>query len=317
LDGETPNENIMDQGDIRPIKSTLINRTERSYAIVTPTYLPDLKRCELLAESLDRVAPHAAQYLIVDRRDRSAFAHLERGRRRIIDSEAIIGNWMWRLPARKSYWLSLRALPVRGWIIQQILKIGVADLIAERTMVFCDSDTAFLRYFNGRNLLVDGKIGLLDVDFHTEATRRWTYAARRLLGISQRDGGYRNFVGNMICWNRETVKAMQERIELITGMKWQVAIARTSSFSEYMLYGIFVREFLGYAEVDHAPSAVPLVKASWGSDLTTDSSLDAFFGEFDSRTVAVMVHSKDGVDPARFRHHLERRWRQSDHSTQE
>ena len=75
-----------------------------------------------------------------------------------------------------------------------------------------------------------------------------------------------------------------------------------------MIYGIFVREVLGYNAVDHAPSTVPLVKASWNAALTTDSAIDAFFADFDPQTVAVMVHSKDGVDPARYRPHLERRW---------
>jgi hypothetical protein len=296
------------------IESSPIEKRDRSFAVVTPTYLPDLARCELLAESLDRVAPQVNHYLIVDRRDRPAFAHLQRGRRRIIDSEAILGKWMWRLPVRKSYWLSFKALPVRGWIIQQILKIGAAEMVAERTLVFCDSDTAFLRNFDFEDLLVDGKIGLLDVDFHTDATRRWTAAARRLLGVAQQDGSYRNYVGNMICWNRETVKAMQARIELSTSLNWQVAVARTTKFSEYMLYGVFVREVLGYAAVDHAPSSVPLVKASWGSKLTTEAALDAFFGELDARNVAVMVHSKDGIDPSRFRHYLEGRWNEAEAS---
>jgi hypothetical protein len=284
---------------------------DRSFAVVTPTYLPDLARCELLAESLDRVAPEVGHYLIVDHRDRPAFAHLEKGRRRIIDSEAIVGKWMWRVPARKSYWLSFKALPVRGWIIQQILKIGAVEMIPERTLVFCDSDTAFLRHFDVNDLLVDGKVGLLDVDFHTDTTRHWTATARRLLGLSQYDGGYRNYVGNMICWNRETVKAMQAQIELSTGSNWQVAVARMSRFSEYMLYGIFVRDVLGYATTDHAPSDVPLVKASWGSDLTTEAALEGFFGELNASTVAVMIHSKDGIDPLNIRHYLLRGWNQS------
>lgn len=265
-----------------------------------------------MAESLDRMAPEVSHYLIVDRRDRPGFAHLERGRRRLIESESIVGSWMWRLPSRRSYWLSLRALPVRGWIIQQILKIGAMEAVSERTLVFCDSDTAFFRRFDRNDLLVDGKIGLLDVDFSNEVTRRWTTVARRLLGISRRVGDYRNYVGNMICWNRETIQAMRERIEVATGMHWQVALARTTMFSEYMLYGVFVREVLGYDAVDHASSSVPLVKASWGSTLTSESARGDFFAEFDSRTVAIMVHSKDGIDPAAFRHHLERRWREAE-----
>ena len=65
--------------------SSSIERSDHSFAVVTPTYLPDLRRCELLAESLDRCAPHVPHYLIVDRRDRSAFSHLERGRRCLIE----------------------------------------------------------------------------------------------------------------------------------------------------------------------------------------------------------------------------------------
>jgi hypothetical protein len=212
------------------------------------------------------------------------------------------------MPGRKGYWLSLKAPPARGWIIQQILKIGAIEAIPERTLVFCDSDTAFFRRFDRDALLVNGRIGLNDVPFVNENVRRWTATARRLLGLPQHDGGYRNHVGNMICWNRETVMAMHRRIETSTGMNWQVALARNLSFSEYIIYGVFVREVLGYDAVDHAPSTVPLVKASWDATLTTDSGIDAFFADFNPRTVAVMIYSKEGIDPARYRHHLERLW---------
>lgn len=277
--------------------------------MVTPTYLPDLRRCELLVESLDRTNPNISHYLIVDRRDRSAFQHLERGSRRLIDSERILGNWIWRTPGRKGYWLSFKAPPVRGWIVQQILKIGLIDIVPERTLVFCDSDTAFFRHFERDDLLVNGKIGLLDVDAVDENNRRWTATARRLLGLPMHDGGYRNHVGNMICWNRETLLAMKHQIESSTGLNWQTALARTLSFSEYMIYGVFVREFVGYDKSNHAPSTVPLVKPSWGVSLTTDSAIDAFFADFDPRTVAVMIHSRDGIHPERYRSHLERLWR--------
>jgi len=286
-----------------------IDVSDHSFAIVTPTYLPDLARCELLAESLDRVAPHVTHYLVVDRRDRSAFEHLARGRRQLIESESIVGKWMWRMPGPKGYWLSLKAPPVRGWILQQILKIGVVEAIRERTLVFCDSDTAFIRPFSRDDLLVDHKIGLLDVGFNNDFTHRTTAVARRLLGLSQHGAADHSHVGNMICWNRETIIAMQQRIEVSTGLNWQVAIARALNFSEYMLYGIFVREVMGYDAVDHAPSTVPLVKPSWGVSLVTDAEIDEFFSDFDPRTIAVMIHSKDNVNLVRIRHHLERWWK--------
>jgi Family of unknown function (DUF6492) len=285
-----------------------VESTDHSFAIVTPTYLPDLARCELLSESLDSLVPDVPHYLIVDRRDRVAFSHLERGRRQLVESEALIGHWMWRMPGRKGFWLSLKAPPVRGWIIQQILKIGIVEAVSERTLIFCDSDMAFLRRFERNDLLVGGKVGLLDVDFVNDDCRRWTGAACRLLGLSERDVTYRTYVGNMICWNRETVKLMQERIETISGTHWQVALARTANFSEYALYGIFVREVLGYDAVDHEPSTIPLVKGSWRLPLKTNSQIETFLADLDPRTVAVMIHSKDENDPARLRQHLERLW---------
>jgi len=282
---------------------------DHSFAIVTPTYLPDLARCELLAESLDRTVPGVPHYLIVDRRDRPAFRHLAGGRRHLLESEALIGNWLWQMPGRKGLRLSVKAPPVRGWIFQQILKIASIDAIAERTLVFCDSDTAFFRRFDRNSLLVDGKMGLLDVEFINDETRQWTVTARQLLGLPARNGGYRNHVGNMICWNRETVRAMQHSIEASKGVNWQVALARTLRFSEYIIYGIFVREKLGYDAVDHAPSRARLVKASWGLSLRADAEIDAFFSDIAPETVAVMIHSKDGIEPVRYRGHLERLWR--------
>jgi hypothetical protein len=38
------------------------------------------------------------------------------------------------------------------------------------------------------------------------------------------------------------------------------------------------------------------------------ASIEAFFSNFDPRTVAVMIHSKDGIDPIRYRRYLELCW---------
>ena len=190
--------------------------------------------------------------------------------------------------------------------MQQILKIAAIDAIPEQTLVMCDPDTAFFRTFNRNDFLVGGKVGLLDVEFSSPDIRIWTATARKLLSLSPRETGYRNHVGFVVCWNREIVKAMQQRIESTTHVNWQTALARTLNFSEYMLYGTFVREVLGYGQADHSPSTVPLVKAAWGS--TTDSEIAELFASLDPKTVAVMIHSKDGVDPSRYRAHLERLW---------
>ena len=282
--------------------------SDTSIALVTPTFWKDLQRCELLAESIDKLVPGIPHYLIVDRRDRSKFLHLQHSQRRLIDSEEIVGRWFKQFPGKIGYWIGLRTPPVRGWIVQQILKIGAVDIVPERTLIFCDSDVAFLRRFDRTNLLVDGKIGLLDVGYMSDEHRHWTEIARQLLGVTSHNGDYRGHVGNMICWNRETIKEMRQRIETVAGTPWPIALGRTRDFSEYMLYGVFVREFLGYEKADHAPSAVPLVKGSWGNAMTSDSAISSFLKDIDDDTVAIMVHSKDPNAPELLRLHLRREW---------
>lgn len=280
---------------------------ETSFAIVTPTYWRDLARCELLAESLDRCAPDIPHYLIVDRRDRQLFAHLIGGRRRIIESEALLDSCFWQVPGKSGWWLSYATLPVRGWVMQQIKKIAAIKAVPERTLVFCDSDSAFFRRFRRDDLLVKGKIGLLDVPFANDDVRKWTAMSRSILGLPQSDGEYHNYVGYLVCWNRDTVEALQQRVEQVAQLPWQIALARRFALSEYTLYGIFVRESLGYRATDHAPSDVPLIKSLVGLNLK-ESQLDAFFSNFDSKTIGVMVHSKGGIEPRQFRSRLEQLW---------
>ena len=67
------------------MNSPAFENPDRSFAIVTPSFLPDLPRCELLVEFLERVSPQVPHYLIVDRRDLAAFRHLERGKRRLLE----------------------------------------------------------------------------------------------------------------------------------------------------------------------------------------------------------------------------------------
>ena len=281
------------------------------FVIITPSYPPDLERCALLVESLDRCCPGAKHYLIIDRRDISLFRGLASSRTELLESEALIEPWLRRLPTRHGFWVSLRTLPVRGWMMQQMRKIAVADALSCQNLVFCDSDMAFIRSFGLPDLMVDGELGLLDVPYQDKESRRWTRDARHLLGLSKDTGETRGHVGQMICWRRDNVLAMQQRIEAFCGMSWQQALARLSTVSEYILYGVFVREVIGYEGSGHKPSQVPLVKTSWGSDITTHQALDTFFSDFDPRTIAIMAHSKDPIDQVRLRQLIEAQWRQA------
>jgi hypothetical protein len=128
--------------------------------------------------------------------------------------------------------------------------------------------------------LVNGKNGQLEVDDVDDGARRWTIIAHRLLGLPT-DGRYRNHVGNMIWRNRAIVKALQERIECNCGMtgcaRADPEFFRVHGLWRLRVYGVFVREIVGYDEAGHAPSTVLLVKPSWDFSLSTDSAIETFF----------------------------------------
>ena len=277
--------------------------------LVTPTYLPDLARCELLVESVQRSCPGLAHHLIVDHRDLRHFRHLA-DRTTIITSEDLLPWWVRRLPGRRSIWLSVRSRPTRGWIIQQVLKIATASALDADVSIFCDSDVAFIRPFSPSALIdeADASVGLLDVEFVNDEVKRWTAIAAGLLGLEPSDLPPRGHVGNMISWRRDNVIGMTKRVEETTGIDWRAALMRLPTFSEYILYGSYTRGVLGYEHSGHHPVALPLVKASWGVDLRDEKAFDDFFATFDPATIAVMIHSKDGIDPTRYRRQLEQMW---------
>ncbi|CAN5566815.1 DUF6492 family protein [soil metagenome] len=283
------------------------------FSLITPTYLPDLARAELLVESVQRCCPELPHHLIVDHRDVAHFRHLG-DRATIVTSEDLLPWWIRRLPGPRSVWLSLRSRPNRGWIVQQILKIAAASQLDADVSIFCDSDVAFVRTFAPEHSVSPARNGaaatvpLLDVEFVNDEVREWTSIACTLLGLDVASLEPRGHVGNLICWRRENVLAMIARLEQISETDWRVALMRLPTFSEYVLYGAHTRGVLGYAASGHHPSTVPLVKPSWGINLDDERALDEFFSSLDSPTVATMIHSKDGIQPRRYRDHLIALW---------
>jgi hypothetical protein len=275
-----------------------------SLAFVTPSYPPDLARCELLVESLDRFGPTFKHYIIIDRADMPAFAHLASARTILIEAESVIDSRFIRIPWKGSSWYNWRALPMRGWISQQVYKLAAVKVVPEDILVMTDSDTTFVRPFTVDNFLVDGKTGLLDVDYCAGMVPMWTRVATKLLGLPA-EPPLRGHVGNLIAWRREHILGLHSHIERVTGLPWQIAIARQRTFSEYILYGCYLRDVIGYGASHHAPSTRALVKQPWDHDLSTQAGLKNYFDAIEPDNIAVMIHSKDGLPVSAARPYFE------------
>lgn len=275
-----------------------------SLAFVTPSYGPDFERCALLVRSMDCFAPMHSHYLIVDAPDVPRFRALASNRTIIVDSREIMDRAFLRLPVRGGTWVSRRTLPMRGWISQQIRKLAAPQIADAEILVMIDSDTVLIRPFVPDHVSESDRLGLLDVEYCAGMVPKWTDVAQSLLALTH-TVPLRGHVGHLIAWHRDHILGMQAHIEKTTSLPWQVAIGRKPTFSEYITYGVYIREVVGYDASLHRPTDRPLVKQPWNYDLRTKGGLAAYFGEIESENIAVMIHSKDGIDPADVRPYLD------------
>jgi hypothetical protein len=71
---------------------------------------------------------------------------------------------------------------------------------------------------------------------------RWIASSHRLLGIGEPSFPGDDYIGHIIMWDQDAVRAMTACIEAVGGgVEWVEALCRVRDFSEYMLYGYFVR----------------------------------------------------------------------------
>ena len=208
----------------------------QSFAIVTPTFAPDFQHCQLLVESVERHVPESVKhYLIIDRLDEGLFA-------------GILPWWLHQLPFAPKWWLRLRSLPLRGWIVQQLVKLSVNTVVPADNYVFLDSGAMFVRDYDPASTIQDDKIPFFreqKEEVRLSWNTRWHQVAARLLGLPVQQSYDTNYEGNNpIYWRRENLTRLQRHIEQVTGKDWIVAVCRRPRMSEYVIYGMFVEHIL-------------------------------------------------------------------------
>lgn len=297
-----------------PLLNTMPREAGRSRsptsAIVTASYAPDLERCRLLCETIDEFVTGAAHhYLLVEAKDVSLFRQLEGPKRTVIDERDLLPSWLhvfWD-PASlfsRRIWLSTRTQPLRGWHVQQLRRMAIADHVGEDTLVYCDSDVAFLKPFDcasfwrGSEARLfrrdDALLGQVEDDHKV-----WSRNAGRALGLSTPQIAPHDYIATLIAWRRDTLAAMCARIEKVHGCHWVAAVGRARKFSECMLYGRFVDEVIGGA--GHFHDAREFCRIYWTGPELDDDGFRAFVEGMAPYQVAIGMQSFIGTDLARIR----------------
>ncbi|OAI31466.1 hypothetical protein A1351_21600 [Methylosinus sp. R-45379] len=224
---------------------------ERPIALITPTHRADRERFALLCESIDRrLTGYERHYVIVNDDDMELFAEFAGPRRVILPCSRFLPRWLRLVPPflmrnGRRVWWSFRSRPVHGWHIQQMLKIAAVLQLPEQRFCIVDSDNVIIRRFDigayaggARSPLYIAR-GAISADAPLHA--KWIANGDRLLGLPPSSFPADDHIGNLIVWDKDAVRAMTRAIEDATGVDWFLALCRTRAFSEYLLYGQFVR----------------------------------------------------------------------------
>lgn len=297
-----------------------------NFALITPSYEPDFERCKLLAESSRRFSEDGLiHYIIVDRRDVPLFKQLEGSQTKLLVVEDILPWYIFRVPTIKKFWISLKSKPIRNWVLQQLVKMSMANVLGDDqgvdAFIFVDSDVTFIRPFNTNMFLCNGKLRLNRVDYTDEAHCKWHRNARKLLNIpdysdSLDNSTHRlkdwNYVANLVTWRRDNLIKLQNHIEECTGKDWLLSVVSDWDLSEYTIYGNYVDHILGLDAAAHYASDTPVLHLSWGYQLETEHQVDRFIRDTRPEHVGIMIHSKDGVPIDMYSEKIKKTWRQFD-----
>ncbi|MFK5892171.1 MAG: DUF6492 family protein [Pseudomonadota bacterium] len=293
-------------------------------SIITPSYKPDYQRCKLLCKSIDLfVSNYKKHIIIVDRSDYALFKTLENNKTEIICKEDILPSWLIKIPFTTKWWLNLKGLPVRGWILQQIVKLSVHEFVDADIYLFADSDVSFIRPFDLNNVINNNLIRLCSMprkkaDYVDRRKQRWHLSAAKMLGVNDTELLTRDYITQLVFWRRDTLikltryletKSLETKsieiksLETKRNKNWKEYLANTLDFSEYTLYGIFSEHVLAEAS-GHYREPEELCYCSWHQNIHNATELKHYLSNIPKKFYAVLIQSNLGISTHNYQEQL-------------
>lgn len=266
-------------------------------AVVTPTYAPDLDLFGDLHASVLRCFPAGVRHVaVVDEPDLPLFRQFEGPRCLVLSVRDVLPRSVRALPFTTLRVNVRRPVPpLRGWIVQQLVKLAVARQLPERVAVLADSDLVFVRPVTESTFAPRGRTRLYRRDGGVDASLprhvRWHVAAHALLGLPPAPAPpLPDYVSSLNTWDRDVVARTLRRIEEVTARRWPEAVGRELHFSEWTLYGLYADE------VEHGNAVTvtgdSLCRSYWDTAPLTGDGAAAFISSLAPDDVAYMIGAK-------------------------
>ncbi|MFK5986012.1 MAG: DUF6492 family protein [Pseudomonadota bacterium] len=265
-------------------------------SLITPSFAPDFERCKLLCESVDKfVSNYKKHIIIVDRCDYELFKSLENSKTEIVIKEDILPKWLKKIPYAKKWWFSFKTIPVRGWIIQQIVKLSVAEFVDADVYIFADSDMVFIRPFDVNSVIKNDQLRLCSMprkeeDYIDSRKQIWHKYAAIITGMDNSIALNRDYISQLVCWRRDTLNKLTQHLEQKHNKSWKEMLANSLDFSEYILYGIYAEHLLA-ENSGHYRDVNELCYCSWHQEIHNNNELNDFLINVPQQYNSVLIQS--------------------------
>ncbi len=258
-------------------------------AVFTPSYRGHFEIFRLLCESMDRYVDEAIDHVVVvPARDLPIFKPFESRRRHIMAQEDILPRTLVRVPGAsavfpRELYLNLPWRPVRGWVVQQLLKLSANQATDADVVVLADSDTCFVRPVSPRTFLRGKRVRFYRQpgEGHLESHYSWHQSSARLLGLPGTRYSGTHYIASLPIWRTADLGCLQAHIERVNSRSWHSALCQEWQVSENILFGMFVDHVMGRREMVYAPMDRSLTHSSWDYDLSSETGRSVFVSDFD------------------------------------
>ena len=280
-------------------------------AVVTPSYRSDFTLFSDLHRSVLRYTSESVKhYVIVPTSDIGLFSSLAGPRCVVISEESlyprryrparVVNRVLRYLPGIPAH-ARIAAInvrhplhPVRGWVMQQALKLEMSRRLDADKVLLVDSDVELVRPINETNLGrgVGARLYRIagEVDEHLPQHMEWHAVSRELLGLAPPRFPASDYVTSFCVWEPEVVRGLLMRIEHVTGRMWMDAVTRRQTFSEWTLYGVYAEHVMNLDGT--ALTEASLCHSYWDTVPLTAEGAAEFTSGIAPDDVAILIQSK-------------------------
>ncbi|MCT9002636.1 DUF6492 family protein [Microbacterium memoriense] len=280
--------------------------------VVTPSHAPDFPSFARLHASVVRFTDPGVRHVVaVPDADIELFRSLKsarldvRGYSAVLPRRFVSTTALARIP-RLPRGFRIAAVnlrrpwpPIRGWMLQQVVKLAVVSELDTDVAVLIDSDVIVVRPLAERAFRNDDGVVRLyrqphGIDEARERPLRWLRTARALVGAPQPEADGPDYISAFASWDPALVRACVERVAAQTRSDWRDVIGSRLDFSEFLLYGTYVMTLADPSRRQNV-SADSLCHSHWDPVPLDRAAATRFADEIGPRDLAVHVQSNSGT----------------------